>query len=350
VYRGPELPGGVPGEVVARREAAVLVGTGDGSVWVGHLRLEREGAVKLPAAMALGELVASAPERSGYSEITYDRSDGVGVVSFDFYNGAMSTEQCRRLAAALRYAAAQDTRVLVVRGGEVFSNGIHLNVIEAARHPELESWMNINAINAVCREVIGCTGQLVVTSMGGNAGAGGVMMGLGADRVIVREGVVLNPHYRTMGLFGSEFWTYALPRRVGAEQASRLTQEALPIGAAEAVELGLADKMLVGSRLDFERRVLEYAERLAVDPGYDRLLAGRRAAREADERRKPLDAFRAEELAEMSRDMFDDQNGFGAARRAFVHKVKAEATPEHLAVHRELSGASSVSGTEASHM
>ncbi|MEO3792445.1 enoyl-CoA hydratase-related protein [Nonomuraea sp. B10E15] len=350
VYRGPELPDGVPGEVVARREGAVLVCTGDGSVWVGHLRLEREGAVKLPAAMALGELVASAPERSGYSEITYDRSDGVGVVSFDFYNGAMSTEQCRRLAAALRYAAAQDTRVLVVRGGEVFSNGIHLNVIEAARHPELESWMNINAINAVCREVIGCTGQLVVTSMGGNAGAGGVMMGLGADRVIVREGVVLNPHYRTMGLFGSEFWTYALPRRVGAEQALRLTQEALPIGAAEAVELGLADRMLAGPRLDFERRVLEYAERLAVDPGYDRLLAGRRAAREADERRKPLDAFRAEELAEMSRDMFDDQNGFRAARRAFVHKVKAEATPEHLAVHRGLSGASSVSGAETSHM
>ena len=48
-----------------------------------------------------------------------------------------------------------------------------------------------------------CTGQLVVASVGGNAGAGGVMMGLGADRVIMRAGVVLNPHYRTMGLFGS---------------------------------------------------------------------------------------------------------------------------------------------------
>lgn len=88
-------------------------------------------------------------------------------MSFDFYNGAMSTEQCRRLASALRYAVAQDTRVLVVRGGEVFSNGIHLNVIEAARHPELEAWMNINAINAVCREIVGCTSQLVVTSIGG---------------------------------------------------------------------------------------------------------------------------------------------------------------------------------------
>ncbi|MEV4472315.1 enoyl-CoA hydratase-related protein [Nonomuraea salmonea] len=349
VYRGPELEG-TPGQVAGRREGAVLVHTGDGTLWVGHVKVEREGGIKLPATLALGDLVAGAPQRSGYSEITYDRSEGVGVVSFDFYNGAMSTDQCRRLASALRYAVSQDTRVLVVRGGEVFSNGIHLNVIEAAQQPELEAWMNINAINAVCREIVGCTSQLVVTSIGGNAGAGGVMMGLGADRVIVRDSVVLNPHYRTMGLFGSEYWTYSLTRRVGAERARALTQEALPIGAAEAVEFGLADKALAGSRLDFERRVLEYAERLAADPGYDRFLAGRRHAREADERRKPLDAYRAEELAEMSRDMFDDQNGFRQAREAFVHKVKAQATPEHLARLRELSGASAPSGASTSHM
>ncbi|MFC7585968.1 hypothetical protein ACFQYP_21165 [Nonomuraea antimicrobica] len=169
VYRGPEVAGPA-GEVSARREGAVLVHTGDGTVWVGHVRVEQEGAVKLPAALALGELVAEVPQRPGYSEITYDRSEGVGVVSFDFYNGAMSTDQCRRLASALRYAVAQDTRVLVVRGGEVFSNGIHLNVIDAARHPELEAWMNINAINAVCREIVGCTSQLVVTSIGGTRG------------------------------------------------------------------------------------------------------------------------------------------------------------------------------------
>ncbi|MFI6597348.1 enoyl-CoA hydratase-related protein [Nonomuraea sp. NPDC050536] len=334
-YRGPAL-GGEPGTIAARREGAVLVNTGDASVWVGHLRLERPGAVKLPSAMVLGERVSQLDERSGYSEITYDRSESVGVVSFDFYNGAMSTDQCRRLAAALKYAVAQDTRVLVVRGGETFSNGIHLNVIEAARHPELEAWMNINAINQVCREIVTCTSQLVVTSVGGNAGAGGVMMGLGADRVLMREPVVLNPHYRTMGLFGSELWTYSLPKRVGAETARRLTQEALPIGAAEAAGLGLADHVLAGSRLEFERQVLDYAERLAAGGDYARLLAAKAEAREADDARKPLSAYRAEELAEMSRDMFDDRSGFRAARQAFVHKGKPSATPEHLAAHRDL--------------
>ncbi|MBN6054882.1 formyl transferase [Nonomuraea sp. RK-328] len=349
VYRGPALAGR-PGTVAGRREGALLVHTGDGSVWVGHLRRDEPGAVKLPAVTVLGEQAATAEERTGYSEITYDRSESVGVVSFDFYNGAMSSEQCRRLAAALRYAVAQDTRVLVVRGGEVFSNGIHLNVIESARHPQMEAWVNINAINQVCREIVSCTGQLVVTSIGGNAGAGGVMMGLGADRVLVRQSVVLNPHYRTMGLFGSELWTYTLPRRVGAATAHRLTQDALPVGAAEAAALGLADEVLPGSRLEFERSVLDYAERLAHDPGYGRALAARRAQREEDERRKPLEAYRVEELAEMSRDMFDDRHGFAAARAAFVGKRKPEGTPAHLAGHRELSGASAGAGVAASHM
>ena len=34
---------------------------------------------------------------------------------------------------------------------------------------------------------------------------------------MAREDVVLNPYYRHMGgLYGSEYWTYLLPRRVGA--------------------------------------------------------------------------------------------------------------------------------------
>ena len=42
-------------------------------------------------------------------------------------------------------------------------------------------------------------------------------------QVIARDGVVLNPHYETMGLYGSESWTYVLPRRVGLTTAKDLT-------------------------------------------------------------------------------------------------------------------------------
>ena len=139
------------------------------------------------------------------------------MLDFRFYNGAMSTAQCRRLLAALRHATAQDTRVLLLRGGQPFSNGIHLGVIDAAPDPAAEAWDNIVAIDDVCAEIITCVDQLVVCSMAGNAGAGGVMLALGADQVLLRAAAVLNPHYRTMGLYGSEYWTYVLPRRVGAQ-------------------------------------------------------------------------------------------------------------------------------------
>ena len=110
------------------------------------------------------------------------------MLTFDFYNGAASTGQCHRLAAALRTAVAQDTRVLLLQGGAVFCNGIHLGVIEARRDPAAEAWRNINAIDDVCREIITCTRQLVVAAVGGNAGAGGVMLALGADQVLLRDG------------------------------------------------------------------------------------------------------------------------------------------------------------------
>jgi putative two-component system hydrogenase maturation factor HypX/HoxX len=318
-HPGPAVPG-QPGTIARRSHDAVLVRTGDGGIWVGQVRLP--GKVKLPATTVLAAHLKGVPEvlqpidEPGRREISYRREGDVGVLTFDFYNGAMSTGQCRRLASALRHAASQTTRVLLIRGGEVFSNGINLNVIDAAPSPAVEAWRNINAIDDVCREIITCTSQLVVTAVGGNAGAGGVMLALGADRVIVRDGVVLNPHYATMGLYGSEYWTYVLPRRVGDLAAARLTQECLPISAAKAERIGLADKMLPAA--DFDRFVTEHAARLARHDDYDRL----------------LEAYRVEELAEMSRDIFDDRNGFAEARRAFVTKQKPVATPARLAVHR----------------
>ena len=228
--------------------------------------------------------------------------------------------------------------MLVVRnGGDVFSNGIHLNVIHAAPSPAIEAWRNINAIDDVCREIITCTGQLVVTALGGNAGAGGVMLALGADRVIARDTVVLNPHYQTMGLYGSEYWTYVLPRRVGDLQASRLTQQCLPVGAGHAERIGLVDRAACpAGAASSTRRCWTTPPNWPARGDHRQLVEQKQAARAAAEARKPLEAYRVEELAEMSRDIFDDRHGFTDARRAFVTKQKPTTTPGHLATHRTL--------------
>ena len=146
------------------------------------------------------------------------------------------------------------------------------------RTRRVEGWRNIVAIDDVCRQLLTATRQIVVAAVAGNAGAGGVMLALGADHVLLREGTVLNPHYQSMGLFGSEYWTYALPRRVGRYQAERLTGDCLPIGAAEAVSHGLADAALPRDPAAFDAAVAEYAHRLAGCDGHSAAVDAQAAA------------------------------------------------------------------------
>jgi putative two-component system hydrogenase maturation factor HypX/HoxX len=329
---------GRPGELLGRRQGAVLVGTSDGSVWLGHLRAA-DGGVKLPATRLLGRRLRDVPHwplppgaepenPAAYRQVRYRRTGRVGWLAFDFYNGAMATGHCRRLLAAFRHAAAQDTEVLVLRGGaDAFSNGIHLNVVDAAAEPATTAWDNIKAINALCREIITCTRQVVISAYAGSAGAGGAMLGLGADVVVARRGVVFNPYY-DIGLYGSELHTYTLPRRVGTETAARLIDDKLPVGADRAASLGLVDR--VGPR--HPDAFTEWLAALAEEHADVRPARARRAAkaRRLAAEPVPLDAYEARELAEMSLDMFGDRSGFAAARRAFVAKTRPDATPARL--------------------
>ncbi|WP_236717989.1 hydrogenase maturation protein [Actinoplanes sp. TFC3] len=349
--------GARPGALLARRQGAVLVATGDGSVWLGHLRAA-DGVFKLPATSLLGSRsvgsggsgslgprsggsrlrdVPNSPLPAGtdtegpsYRQIRYRRTGAVGWLAFDFYNGAMSAGHCRRLLAAFQHAAGQDTRVLVLRGGtDVFSNGIHLNAIEAATDSAGSAWANIKAINNICRELITCTRQVVISAYAGSAGAGGVMLGLGADIVAARDGIVLNPYY-DMGLYGSELHTFTLPRRVGATTAQRLIDDKLPVSAQQARSLGLVDE--VGPR--HPEAFAEWLTALAMrhaDARDARHLQTAKARRLAGER-VPLDVYEIRELAEMSSDMYGDRSGFAAARRAFVTKARAVGTPAQLRI------------------
>jgi putative two-component system hydrogenase maturation factor HypX/HoxX len=338
--------GARPGALLARRQGAVLVGTGDGSLWLGHLRdASRPGQIKLPATTLLGKRLrgvpdspppaGTEPERPAYQPVRYRRTGPVGWLAFDFYNGAMSAGHCRRLLAAFRHAAAQDTRVLVLRGGaDTFSNGIHLNVVDAAADPAAAAWANIKAMNAVCREIITCTRQVVVSAYEGNAGAGGAMLGLGADIVVARRGVVLNPYY-DIGLYGSELHTFTLPRRVGPDAARRLLDAKLPVSADHAASLGLVDEVGPHHREAYAEWLAALAARHADARGARRLQAAK-AKRLAAER-MPLDAYEARELSEMSSDMFGDRSGFAAARRAFVTKAPATTTPDRLLLARRTS-------------
>jgi putative two-component system hydrogenase maturation factor HypX/HoxX len=243
----------------------------------------------------------------------------------------MSTAQCRRLLDAYREACSRPTSVLVL-GAErdFFSNGIHLNVIEAADDPGAESWANINAIDDLVEAVLTTTDRLVVSAVPGNAAAGGVMLALAADEVWCRAGAVLNPHYRLMGLYGSEYWTYTLPRRVGPEAAERLMREALPVSSSSAGRLGLVDEVIECGPQEFAAEVDRMAGRLASLTGTEARIAAKKAELDRQTDIAPPAVFRAQELARMSRTFRDPDASYHALRRAFVRKESPAGTPSHL--------------------
>jgi putative two-component system hydrogenase maturation factor HypX/HoxX len=160
------------------------------------------------------------------------------------------------------------------------------------------------------------------------------MLALAADQVWCRAGAVLNPHYRLMGLHGSEYWTYTLPRRVGAHEAARLTQACLPVAPASALRSGLVDQVIAGDPASYRAQVAALAERLAGSPDYPAQLAAKARQLAAAERQRPLAAYRAAELAIMSRNFTGPRELYPQLRQAFVHKEKPLRTPLHLARHR----------------
>ncbi|MFJ2398073.1 hydrogenase maturation protein [Streptomyces sp. NPDC087843] len=334
---------GRPGALLAQRAGAICRATRDGAVWIPELRPRKNSGdpapFRRPATSVLAGFTAGTrtalpqavlpfdvpASRRTWSDIRYSQHDDVGFLTFSFPGGAMSTQQCRRLLAAYRFALSRPTRVLVLGGKrDFFSNGIHLNVIEAAPDPGRESWANLNAMDDLVEEILLTTDRLVVAALGGNAAAGGAMLALAADEVWCRTGIVLNPHYRRMGLYGSEYCTYTLPRRVGPEQAERLTAEALPVSAVDAERLGLVDRLVPAAPQEFTAEIERLAVEIVADPGLDRRIAAKANAHCAKERTRSLSDHRNAELARMHAIFFNPCAPYHDLRSAFVRK-----TPSH---------------------
>ena len=256
-----------------------------------------------------------------FREIWYEEYNNVGYLHFDFYNGAMSTDQCLRLKEAFIESKQRKTKVIVLMGGEdIWSNGIHLNIIEASQNPAQTSWENINAIDDLVKEIICTDTHYIISALQGNAGAGGVALAIAADKVIARKGIVLNPHTRNMGLYGSEYWTYLLPRRIGTERATLFTEQCLPWGTGIALEVKLIDDCFDEMGVYFQDKIKSTAEEVAGLSYFQQLLKAKNFKRNRDENYKPLQKYRDEELEKMHKNFFGDDLGYDWKRHCFVHK------------------------------
>ncbi|MEO6166196.1 MAG: enoyl-CoA hydratase-related protein [Chitinophagales bacterium] len=324
---------GEPGKIIAQRHSTICIATKESAVWIQCLKRKESGSIKLPANITLGEKANEIPEptvdifedklsEKTFHEIWYEEDTYAGYLHFDFYNGAMSTDQCNRLLRAFKTAKQRNRNVIVLMGGaDIWSNGIHLNLIEATEDPAQTSWENINAMDDLIREIICTDNHYIISALQGNAGAGGVALALAADKVLARKGIVFNPHTRNMGLYGSEYWTYLLPKRIGTQKADLFTEQCLPWGTDIAMEVKLIDDCFESTAGEFRKKVKVIAEGVASLSYFPQLLMAKKFKRNRDESYKPLEQYRAEELTKMHDNFFKDDWGYDQKRFCFIHKM-----------------------------
>jgi enoyl-CoA hydratase/carnithine racemase/methionyl-tRNA formyltransferase len=360
------VPGAAPGTIVATRNEAVCIATCDGrGVWITHIRRPKKSTdialwpkvTAVPGLIELGILTqaqvcklrwdlpndwAKSPYPT-FQEVwvefaSYGESKQAAYLYFDFYNGAMSTNQCSHLIDAMTYilstTASNPIQALVLMGGSYFSNGIALNVIEASSSPSLESWLNINRIDDVVHYLLQefpTRGILTIAGIRGNAAAGGVALATACDIVIAGSEVVLNPAYRALGLHGSEYHSLSYPGRCGAAKAVEILRSMTPLSPFEARSIGLVDHVFPGSGPVLEKRIRNHVAVVVRSGNPGRVLWKSKV----DLSPTAIAHARAIELGEMSKDFYSARAvRYHSRRFNFVRKVKPSRTPFRFATHR----------------
>ncbi|WP_324170835.1 hydrogenase maturation protein [Sulfurimonas sp.] len=326
---------GNPKEIIAKRDGAICVATTDGAIWISHLI--KEGAFKLPATYVLKDKIKGVKEHrlplifdmsyKTFYEIGSHKDGDVTYLCFNFHNGAMHSEQCIRLKYAFEYLKESSKVIVLIGAEEFFSNGIHLNILEDSKKQGEDGWSNINAMNDLVKSIIFADEVITVASLHKNAGAGGVFLALACDYVVASSKSVLNPHYKTLGLSGSEYHTFSLPKRVGEVKAKKLLYRCLPISSNEAKKINMIDEVF--SQEDYFDSLRGFCSVLVEDEEkYEDYIYEKQDYLQENENH--IDRCKEEELKVMYPEFWDKDSSFHALRQEFVYKVCPIKTPDRL--------------------
>jgi enoyl-CoA hydratase/carnithine racemase len=161
----------------------------------------------------------------------------------------------RRLAEAAQGAVARGARLLVVQGaGSAFCAGADISDFEALRGDAAAC----EAFRRAMREGIDTLARLPVPTVAAIAGpcfGAGVALAMACDLRIAGPGASFAVTPAKFGLSYPQEDVARLVALTGPGQASRLLLTALPVGAKEALRIGLADLFAEDMEAELDRLV-----------------------------------------------------------------------------------------------
>ena len=172
----------------------------------------------------------------------------------------------RDLGAAVREAAADDVRAVVITGaGRAFSSGADL---QAGFDPTPEGHPDVlTPLRELYHPIIAAVRRLpkpVVAAVNGPAVGIGCSLALACDLVIARESAYFLLAFVNIGLVPDGGASLLVPERAGLARAAEMAMLGERIPAPRAVAWGLANRVVADDEFDAEVDAL--AARLAAGP------------------------------------------------------------------------------------
>ena len=160
-----------------------------------------------------------------------------------------------------RLATDRDVRVVILTGaGRAFCAGQDLAERDQpdAAPLDVELRERYNPIIRALRSM----GQPVIAAVNGVAAGAGASLAFACDLRIAAEDARFVLAFGRIGLVPDSGATWFLPRLVGAARAAELTLVGDPVGAEEALRIGLVSRVVPGDQLLAQAR--ELADRIAA--------------------------------------------------------------------------------------
>jgi enoyl-CoA hydratase/carnithine racemase len=170
-------------------------------------------------------------------------ADGIGTIRLDRPKvNALNDQVTAELAEAARAAAADEVRAVIIYGGErVFAGGADIAVMAEAGYAEMAS--RSKRLQGAMDLVAGL-GKPVVAAITGYALGGGLELALAADFRVAGSGARLGQPEILLGIIPGAGGTQRLSRLVGPAKAKDIVFTGRMVAAAEALEIGLVDRVV----------------------------------------------------------------------------------------------------------
>ncbi|HEY0406567.1 MAG TPA: enoyl-CoA hydratase family protein [Pyrinomonadaceae bacterium] len=213
--------------------------------------------------------------RGGVGYITLNRPERLNALTFEVYR------ELTEMFVALRDAA--DVRAVVITGaGRAFCSGgdVH-DIIGELFARDMQGLLEFTRMTCELVRNIRALPKPVIASLNGTTAGAGACIALAADIRLASAEAKIAFLFVRVGLSGADMGAaYLLPRLVGLGKATEMLYTGDFVTAAEALRIGLYNRVIAPEELADETRAL--AERLARGPSFALAMTKEMLNREMD--------------------------------------------------------------------